>query len=106
MEQLHTCAGAVQKYIHGTVGGVHRQTAHHQTERVYTFTHITSNNRHIYVSPSIHVESIAPGSGIRYTAMIKADSKLRAGNANFALTVLLDKKSISKVTEFKIPTRK
>lgn len=66
----------------------------------------TTNNQHIYVSPGIHVESINPGGGIRYTAMVKADKKLRAGNANFALTVLQGKKSISKVTEFNIPTKK
>ncbi|MCR5076801.1 MAG: hypothetical protein K6A82_02035 [Prevotella sp.] len=66
----------------------------------------TTGNVHLYISPSVHVESIAPGKGIRYTAMVKADNKLKNGLATFALTVLQGQKSISKVTEFKIQTRK
>lgn len=65
-----------------------------------------NDNRHLYISPSIHVESIAPGRGIRYTALVKADKKLANGKARFAVTVLQGKKSISKVTEFDITTRK
>ena len=33
----------------------------------------TSGNQHIYISPSVHIESIAPGKGVRYTAIVKAD---------------------------------
>lgn len=66
----------------------------------------TNKNRHIYISPSIHVESIAPGRAIRYTAIVKADNRLKDGRANFALAVLQGKKSISKVTEFNVRTRK
>lgn len=65
-----------------------------------------NDNRHIYISPSIHVESLSPGKGIRYTAVVKADKKLKSGSAKFALTVLQGNKSISKVTEFNIPTKK
>ena len=63
-------------------------------------------NAHIYISPSIHIESIAPGKGVRYTALVKADKKLKNGMARFALTVLQGQKSISKVTEFNIRTSK
>ena len=66
----------------------------------------TTGNAHIYVSPSIHIESIAPGKGVRYTALVKADKKLKNGMARFALTVLQGQKSISKVTEFNIRTSK
>ena len=66
----------------------------------------TTGNAHIYVSPSIHIESIAPGKGVRYTALVKADKKLKDGMARFALTVLQGQKSISKVTEFNIRTSK
>jgi len=66
----------------------------------------TSGNRHISITPSIIVESLAPGRGITYTAFIKADNRLGDGNAKFALAVLQGKKSISKVTEFDIRTRK
>lgn len=66
----------------------------------------TTGNAHIYVSPSVHIESIAPGKGVRYTALVKADKKLKNGMARFALTVLQGQKSISKVTEFNIKTSK
>lgn len=66
----------------------------------------TTGNAHIYVSPSIHIESIAPSKGVRYTALVKADKKLKNGMARFALTVLQGQKSISKVTEFNIKTSK
>lgn len=66
----------------------------------------TTGNRHIWISPGIHVESIEPGRGIRYTAIVKADGRLKNGTARFALTVLQGKKSISKVTEFAIATRR
>ena len=66
----------------------------------------TTGNAHIYVSPSIHIESIAPGKGVRYTALVKADKKLKNGMARFALTFLQGQKSISKVTEFNIKTSK
>ena len=66
----------------------------------------TTGNAHIYVSPSIHIESIAPGKVVRYTALVKADKKLKNGMTRFALTVLQGQKSISKVTEFNIKTSK
>lgn len=65
-----------------------------------------TGNRHVSITPSIIVESLAPGRGIVYTAFVKADNKLGDGNLNFALAVLQGKKSISKVTEFNIRTKK
>lgn len=47
----------------------------------------TSGNRHIRVSQSICVEQINPGRGVRYTAMVKADSRLRNGTATFRVSV-------------------
>ncbi len=43
----------------------------------------TTGNRHIFVSAPIIIEKIAPGKGIRYTAMVKADRKLKDGTARF-----------------------
>ena len=63
-------------------------------------------NPHIFISPSVHVESLAPGKAIRYTAMVKADNKLKDGNARICLSVLQGSKAISKVTEFNITTTK
>lgn len=66
----------------------------------------TTGNKHIYISPNIHVEKIDAGKGIRYTAMVKADSRLKEGVAKFCVSVLHGDKAISKVNEFVIPTSK
>lgn len=66
----------------------------------------TTGNKHIFISPSIHVEKITPGHGVRYTAMVKADNRLKVGTARFLVSVIHDGKAISKVNEFNIPTRK
>lgn len=66
----------------------------------------TTGNKHIFISPSIQVEKISPGSGVRYTAMVKADRKLKDGMARFCVSVIHEGKSISKVNEFNIPTKR
>ena len=66
----------------------------------------TTGNKHIFISPNMHVERIEPGKGIRYTAMIKADNRLKDGNVCICLSVLQGAKSISKVFEFNVPTKK
>lgn len=66
----------------------------------------TTGNKHIYISPSMHVERIEPGQGIRYTAMLKADSRLKNGTARICVSVLQGNKAISKVCEFNVPTRR
>lgn len=65
-----------------------------------------SGNKHIFISPNMHVEQLAPGKGIRYTALIKADNRLKDGNARICVSVVQGGKSISKVSEFNIPTVK
>lgn len=66
----------------------------------------TTGNKHIFISSSIHVEKISPGSGVRYTAMVKADRKLKDGMARFCVSVIHEGKSISMVNEFNIPTKR
>lgn len=63
-----------------------------------------TGNRHIMISPNMHVESIQLGKGIRYTALVKADNRLKDGNAQFCVSVVQGNKKISKVCEFDIPT--
>lgn len=65
----------------------------------------TTGNRHIYISPSVHVEKIEPGTGVRYTAMVKADNRLKDGSARFCVSVIHGGQAISKVNEFNIPTK-
>lgn len=67
----------------------------------------TSGNRHILVSPSINVESIAPGSGIRYTATVVADRSLRTGVAQFRVTALTGTgQQAEGSSHFELPTSK
>lgn len=66
----------------------------------------TGGNKHIYISPSVHVERLEPNHAIRYTAMVKADTKLKDGSALFSISVIQGGKSLSEVSEFTIPTRK
>ncbi len=63
----------------------------------------TTENKHIFISPSIHVERIDPGRGVRYTAMIQADGRLKGDVARFCVSVIHGGKAISKVNEFNIP---
>lgn len=65
-----------------------------------------TGNRHIYISPSVYVESIAPGRGVRYTAIVKADKRLKKGNVRICVSVLSGDTTISKVHEFNISTSK
>lgn len=66
----------------------------------------TTGNRHIYISPSMHVEKLMPGRGIRYTALVKADNRLKDGSIKICVSVVQGQKAISEVSEFNIPTRK
>lgn len=59
-----------------------------------TVAEVTSN-KHIYVSENVLVESILPGRGIRYTAVIKADNRLKDGEAVIRISVLHENKEIA-----------
>lgn len=65
-----------------------------------------TGNRHLFISPGMHVEQLQPGAGIRYTAMLKADNRLGDGTAHICLSVVQGENAISKVTEFTVPTSK
>ncbi len=89
------------------VGKIIFEVVNHSSEPVYDVqpTVVEANgNKHIYISPSVHVEYLAPGGAIRYTAMVKGDRKLKDGTALFCLSVIQGTEKISKVTEFKVRT--
>ena len=66
-----------------------------------------SGNKHIQISPNLHVESIAPNSGVRYTATILADKKLKDGTAIIRVGVTQGNKEITSQTrEFTVQTRR
>ncbi|MBQ7471230.1 MAG: glycine zipper family protein [Prevotella sp.] len=64
-----------------------------------------TNNKHIIISPSIRVEQIAPGKGVRYTAMIKADNRLQDGQITLLASVSKGNQSMDMV-EFTVSTMK
>lgn len=65
-----------------------------------------TGNKHIYISPGMHVEQLGPGRGIRYTALVKADRYLKNGTAKICLSVVQGNRAISRISEFNIPTKK
>lgn len=66
-----------------------------------------TGNKHIHISPNLHVESIAPNSGIRYTATILAGPKLKDGTIVVRIAVAQGNKEItSQVQEFTIRTQR
>lgn len=64
-----------------------------------------SELKHIGISPSVMVEEILPGGGIRYTATIYAGSKLKNGEATIRVAVSDENAVICDSQEFTIPTR-
>ncbi|MDO4159070.1 MAG: hypothetical protein Q4D41_01265 [Prevotellaceae bacterium] len=67
----------------------------------------TSGNKYIYISNSIHVEKIAPGKGVRYTAMVKAGSRLKNGVSCFRVYAVQGNGNMSSnVCEFNVVTSK
>ena len=48
----------------------------------------TSGAKHIYISPSVLVEQIKPGEGIKYTATVSAGRKVKNGEITLHLAIL------------------
>ena len=66
-----------------------------------------SGNKHIQISPNLHVESIAPNSGIRYTATILPDKKLKDGEVVIQMGVKQGNQEMAAQTkEIIVQTRK
>jgi hypothetical protein len=66
-----------------------------------------TGNRHIRISENVLVECIMPGKGIRYTAIIKTDDRLRDGDAVFRISVYQgNREMLSQAREFRIATSK
>ena len=66
-----------------------------------------SGNKHIHISPGIRVESIKPHQGVRYSATVKADKRLKDGNAVIRVAVAQGQNDITaQVKEFNITTRR
>lgn len=67
----------------------------------------TTGNKHVYISPNLNIESIRPHRGVRYTATILADGRLKDGEVKIRIAVSQNNKTIvSQMQELTIPTRK
>lgn len=63
-----------------------------------------NSNKRIYISPSVHVENIMPGQGLRYTATVKADRRIKNGQIQLLVSAQKAGKPISYVTVVKVDT--
>ncbi len=62
--------------------------------------------KNIYISPSVMIEKIAPGEGIRYTATIHGGEKLKSGEVVLRATIAAGDYSECDWQEFSLPTQK
>ncbi len=82
-----------------------RNTSDHTLYDVQPVVEEISGNRQILVSPGVHVERIAPHKGIRYTAMVRANKRLKNGTARFRICAIQgDNRVISKIHEMNVRT--
>ena len=66
-----------------------------------------TRNKHIHISENILVECIQPNETIRYTAQVKADNRLKDGEAVIRISVLQSGREISSQSrDFRIRTSK
>ena len=63
-------------------------------------------NKRIYISPSVRVENIMPGQGLRYTATVKADRRIKDGEIRLLVSAQKEGKPISYVTVVKVVTQR
>ncbi len=80
-----------------------RHTLYDVQPMVYDVT----GNKNLYISPNLHVESIAPNSGVRYTASILADKKLKDGTAKIRVGATVNNQTVNTDThDLMIVTRR
>jgi hypothetical protein len=66
-----------------------------------------TGNKHVHVSQNLRIESIAPHQGVRYSATILADNRLKDGEVHIRVGVMQGNKEITSQTrEFRLVTRK
>lgn len=91
----------------GEVGKVKFEMYNETQAPIYNFmpTVIEADgNKRIYISPSVSVENIMPGQGLRYTATVKADKRIKDGEIRLLVSAQRDGKPISYVTVVKVAT--
>lgn len=66
----------------------------------------TTGNKRLMISPTVHIESIAPGQTIRYTAMVQATGALKDGFVNFEISTSHGNIKSLKTLNISVETRK
>lgn len=78
---------------------------HHTLMDVQPMVAELTGNKHLHISPNLHIESIAPGTGVRYTATIQADKRLKDGQAVLRISVAHhNKEQESQTQQFTLQT--
>mgnify|MGYP004523531055 FL=1 len=91
----------------GEVGKVKFEMYNETQAPIYNFMPTVveaDGNKRIYISPSVRVENIMPGQGLRYTATVKADKRIKDGEIRLLVSAQRDGKPISYVTVVKVTT--
>ena len=91
----------------GEVGKVMFEMYNETQAPIYNFMPTVveaDGNKRIYISPSVRVENILPGQGLRYTATVKADKRIKDGEIRLLVSAQRDGKPISYVTVVKVAT--
>lgn len=91
----------------GEVGKVMFEMYNETQAPIYNFMPTVveaDGNKRIYISPSVRVENILPGQGLRYTATVKAGKRIKDGEIRLLVSAQRDGKPISYVTVVKVAT--
>lgn len=91
----------------GEVGKVKFEMYNETQAPIYDFMPTVveaDGNKRIYISPSVRVENIMPGQGLRYTATVKADKRIKDSEIRLLVSAQRDGKPISYVTVVKVAT--
>lgn len=67
---------------------------------------VSTDNKRLFVSPSVLIEQINPHGGIKYTAYIKAGKRLSNGRTAIRLAIADDMGQEYDCQEFTLPTRR
>ena len=74
---------------------------------IYPLVEDATGNKHVNISPNLRIESIRARQGVRYTATILADKKLKNGEIIIRMGVAQGKNEVvSQRREFKVTTAK
>ena len=81
--------------------------SHYTLHDVQPMVNELTGNKHLHISPNLHIESIAPGTGVRYTATVLADKRLKDGQAVLRIAVAHhDREQETLTQQFTLVTRK